>query len=69
MNLGDYILALNKATAGKPDTAQPSGKGDAPTTGVEPAPKPSAWTLFFGDLLDLAQAQWAPAGWVPFKLQ
>jgi hypothetical protein len=67
MNLWDYILALNKAAAGKSETTQPTGQpqGPAPTTGVEP--KPSPWTLFFGDLLNLAQAQWAPAGWVPFK--
>jgi hypothetical protein len=69
MNLGDYILALNKATAGPSPSAKPSGQGDAPTTGVEPAPKKSAWGLFFGDLLDLAQAQWAPAGWVPYKFK
>jgi hypothetical protein len=69
VNLWDYILALNKAATGKSETAQPTGQptGSAPTTGVE-QPKPSAWKLFFGDLLNLAQAQWAPAGWVPFKL-
>ena len=68
MNLWDYFLALNKAAASRSATAQPSGQptGSAPTTGAE-QPKPSPWALFFGDLLNLAQAQWAPAGWVPFK--
>jgi hypothetical protein len=66
MNIWDYFLALNKAAASQSETAQPSGQptGSAPTTGVE-QPK-SPWTLFFDDLLNLAQAQWAP-GWVPFK--
>jgi hypothetical protein len=69
VNLWDYILALNKAAAGRSETTQPSGQpiAVAPTTGAEP--KPSAWTLFVGDLLNLAQAQWAPPGWVPFQFK
>jgi hypothetical protein len=70
VNLWDYILALNKAAAGRSETTQPSGQPIevAPTTGVE-QPKPSPWVLFVGDLLNLAQAQWAPSGWLPFKLK
>ena len=70
MNLWDYILALNKAAVNASETTQPSGQpiGSAPTTGVE-QPKPSPWTVFFGDLLNLAQAQWAPPGWIPFQLK
>jgi len=70
VNLWDYILACNKTAANRSETAQPSGQptGSAPQTGVE-QPKPSPWSMFFGDLLNLAQAQWAPAGWVPFKIK
>jgi hypothetical protein len=68
MNLWDYFVALNKAAAGKaPQPSGQGGEGAAPTTGVE-QPKPSPWKVFFSDLVNLAQAQWAPAGWVPFKL-
>jgi hypothetical protein len=68
MNLLDYFIALNKAAAGQSATPQSSGQGEAaaPTTGAE-QPNPSPWKLFFGDLLNLAQAQWAPAGWTPYK--
>jgi len=68
VNLWDYILALNNAAANRSETAQSSGQptGSAPTTGAE-QPKPSPWKMFFGDLLNLAQAHWAPAGWTPYK--
>jgi len=70
VNLWDYIQALNRAAARGSETTQPSGQptGSAPQTGVE-QPKPSSWTLLFGDLLNLAQAQWAPPGWVPFQFK
>jgi len=70
VNLWDYILALNKSAASRSETAQSSGQpaGSAPTTRAE-EPKSSPWKMFFSDLLNLAQAKWAPADWVPFQLK